>query len=523
MCRPTDPSRHPYTLRWTTELTLRHGSPSTTIPPFVRRMYTGGAVWSTTGVRHIHYPFIPVDTNISMVVTSIPTRIPSIAPGVTYQNNGDTWREIFHYPTDGSPQPPEASPPHNATAPPSLATSTLGSTESSIRANGEALVSEWDSHDPLDEEVSYGMKDGELDNITDTTRMNSFLKDSETDMNSSLPSADPLGEDTIDYSASRDSEIISVTPPSQLSRDHGDRDLSVDDLAKTDSSSATSNIIGHDGSMSLINDKDKENEYLYLTRNIHEDNDTSLLINNYQPEEYLLSATITAFLNTSVSSTVNATQDFSSLSSTENMTPDVSSLIPTDNINNDSYVTFIDGISNTSDSHLAKDYLPKAYSPQTLPQDQVEYDVRPSEASGYSKDEGTWKDADALPGTESASEKDLRDARTLPLRQASKHSVEQTLLPKYSTEQTTTQTVPLQPAHLKVTVQRVPITLSPMFLVPKERTISSTPRVTLRPETTSVRVQHVLPTISAEHVAPTAYTQTLVSDVPIGKSSSKVT
>lgn len=523
MCRPTDPSRHPYTLRWTTELTLRHGSPSTTIPPFVRRMYSGGALWSTTGVRQIHYPFIPVENNISTVYTAIPTRRSSVAPGVTYQSNGNTWREVFHYPTDGSPQPPEAVSPISAARPPSPATPSLTTTtESSPKVSVEDILSEWDtedSHDPLDEELPDGMENSESGNTNSSARMSGLLEGHLADRDSALLSAGPGGEDTAGHSRLPGSGNKSPSASSPLSRDLGDREPSVDAFVHTDSSLSTRNTLEYEGSVPTIS-SNNENEYLVLTSNAQQDNNTVLLGNDYRQDEYVLSATITALLNVPTSPTLNATQELFSLSSREDKAEDnSSSTLTSNNTDNDSIVLPIDDIK-TSPSRPVHEHLPVEHPKQRFPLDQVEYDNRPSEPSDDSKDEGVWAPENALPATESTHEGPLRGVVTLKHQQASDHSVELPQPPKQSTAQTYTQTITPQSVPPEETAKYIPVTLPALLAVHTGRARPTTP---VMPETTSTRVPPVAPSIVARPAAPTVSTQTLVSDVTAGKSSSQVT
>lgn len=445
-----------------------------------------------------------------------------MAPGVTYQNNGDTWREIFHYPTDGSPQPPEAGPPATAAHLASPATPTLTRMiETSTRASVEALRSEWDNgsgHDRPSEEISGGMQDAETANITNLSRMSGLLEGHLSYNDSTQPSVGPDGEDTTELFVTQGG-VNNLTLSSPLPLDLGDRDPSVDEFVNSNSSSLANTTTEYKGLVSPTSDNN-DSEYLVPKSSNQQDNNPVVLKRGYMMHEYVMSATITAFLSVPTLPTVRATQEQHSYSSMEYKANDNSSLTPISNdTNNDSYVMPIADDKNTSPSHPAKDNLPTMHPTQRLLQDQVEYDDRPTTTSRDIEDEVVWIPKNPLSGAESTDGGPLRDVMTLTQPQASGHSMEHPQPPRHSTEQIYTQSITLQPASPEVSEKHVPATLPALF-VPTGR---ARPTVIPRPETTSTRVLPAVSTIFARPAAPTLSTQTLLSDITAGKSSSQVT
>ncbi|XP_063873407.1 uncharacterized protein LOC135107458 isoform X2 [Scylla paramamosain] len=486
MCRPSDPSRHPYTLRWTTELALRSGSPSTTIPPFVRRMYSGGTMWSTTGVHQIHYPFIPIDANISKVFTAIPNRIPSEAPGVTYQDSGDSWHKIFHYPTDGSTQPPVpiTSRPHSqpisSTTPPSVAV------KSSSTASVETIMINWDdvdSQDFLDEAFSSGMSE------------NAPVIASE------LPS---LGEGNV---------------PVPLPRELANNELAYDAFNNTNTVLSTSNRTPNQNHTVLLDQRPRfaigsdnlENEFMSSLGNIQNNDDSLLLVNNDTLSDSL---SVTNNTNSSSFSTIiNPTHDKyhfnttlqNSVQSTNKSTED------------DRYLLVSDDVKDTNNSSSVQDDALMVSPTVRMLFEQSQSGIGRSTGSGVTR--VVWHSDSAGPGTESINDKSESDLLALPRYQTPEHLTEQPrpsepsakmvgapTLTKYSS-------VPQVKSHTAV----------------KEQARAST--VTVRPNTpilssqsaATIKVQPTTSTVKVQPDESTITTPMGVVDLTGTKSSSQVT
>lgn len=445
-----------------------------------------------------------------------------MAPGVTYKSNGDTWREVFHHPPDGSAQPPEAVSPLSAARPPSPTTPSLTTTttETLPKVSVEDILSEWDakdSHDLLDEELPDRMEEAESGSTNSSARMGGLLEGHLSDGDSALPGAENGGQDAAGHPKLSGRGNKNLVASSPLSSDLGDKEPSVGAFVSSGSSLSMRNTVEHEGLVPTIS-SNNENEYLVLASDVQQDNNTVLLGNDYRQEEYVLSATITALLNVPTSPTLNATQEVFSVSSMENKAEDNSSST-NNNTNNDTTVTLIGDI-NTSPSRLVLDHTSVENPTPRFPLDQDDDDDRSPEPRGDSNAEGVWTSENALPATESTYEGPSTGVVTLKHQQSSDHSLELLQPPKQSTAQTYTQTITPQSVPPEEPAKYIPITLPALLAVPTGR---ARPMMPVKPETTSTRVPPVAPSIVARYAAPTVSTQTLVPGVTAGKSSSQVT
>ena len=509
MCRPSDPSRHPYTLRWTTELALRPGSPSTTIPPFVRRMYSGGALWTTTGVRQIHYPFIPVDANISMVFTAIPNRIPSVAPGVTYKDSGDTWRQVFHYPTDSSSKPPEAIAYHPDNHP--LSSVTLSSpmaVDSSPKVTVAAILAEWDDvdgQDFLDGAFSDSMRHGAH---TSATKRPGLVGSKAQDPQ---PGFWPREDDASEAPVIQGDGVNRVTAPLQLPQDLGNTESDYDNYNNTDSTPSPNNAplhqdqgvdMGH-GSLLPTGGASLEDESMLLTDNIQHDNDSLSLMNNDTLEGYLFSTTNDDTQSDS-SSTVTTTQD------SDDAMIQNSSLQPTNNPQDGSFMLASADVNGTSHSPRVQDTF-LMVSP-TLKVLLEQSQSRVGQSAGSVVTQEIWHSDGATPGTEPFNDLSVTNFLVLSGLQSSGASTEQPQVLEPSTEQVVAPTKTIHPNIQQGT---------PRVTTVRIQTDVST--VTVRPSTPALRVQSSTSTVRVQPGDATLAAHLGVFDLIATKSSSQVT
>ncbi|MPC55883.1 PI-PLC X domain-containing protein 1 [Portunus trituberculatus] len=470
MCRPSDPSRHPYTLRWTTELALRSGSPSTTIPPFVRRMYSGGTMWSTTGVHRIQYPFIPIDANISKVFTAIPNRIPSEAPGVTYQDNGDSWHKIFHYPTDGPPQPPVSTTSRSHSQPSSSTTSPSVAVKSSPTANVETDMANWDdvdSQDFLDEAFPNGV-------------------------NENAP-------------------IIATELPLPLPREFGNIELESDVFNNTSTLLSTNNrtliqnqpIHLDKGVKFGIDNGNLKNESTSSPGNIEKTNESLLLMNNDT-----LSDSLSIINNTDsspLSTIIIPTQDNYDLP--VNTTLQNSLQVTNKSTDDESYLLVGDDMKSIKNSSSVYDDALMVSTPVRMLFGQSQ--TNQSTNKGVTR--RVWhSDSDAA-GTESINDLSESDLLVLPQHQTLEHSSEQLQLPKPSTKVVGTHTLTKYSSVSDVQSQAVV----------KEQ--ASAPTITVYPGTSILNSQSGVATIKVQPTTSTATTPIEVVELTGTKSSSQVT
>ncbi|KAG0717643.1 hypothetical protein GWK47_054020 [Chionoecetes opilio] len=502
MCRPSGPSRHPYTLRWTTELTLRNGSPSTTtttIPPFVRRMYTSGTLWTTTGVRQIHYPFTPVDANISMVFTAIPNRVPSLAPGVTYQESTDTWRQIFHYPADGSPKPPEETASRPYSHPRGYVTSSPVASEPSPRANDEIILGEWDNvdaHDFLDDVFVARVKNNVSANATNAPRL---LGKINHDLNFS-------SQEDLTHSTFWRSKSDVTEPP--LTHNLGNTDANYDTFNDTNSMTHTRNttqdrdkgaILTHEPLYPTITSS-LEDEL--LPSNIQHNTDSSLLVRNDTLDGYSMSSISKNTHINPQSTMASSTQDSYSSKTHENSFLDLESNATEDG----SHLLAIDDVTSTGHSSIVPEDVLMTSQSVSIPLGQ--------EGGGVTQ-EGRHSDG-SVSDTESINDLNTSGILVLPHHLILEDSTKQSQALQHTTRQVGSLTgvpkvIAQTPIVTTMTVQP-DLTMQPSALTFIIQSDSSVARI--QPSTSTVRYQTYDATLTPQRG---------MSDLEVTKSSSNVT
>lgn len=437
-----------------------------------------------------------------------------MAPGVTYEDNGDTWREVFHYPTDGSPQPPEASAPRPDSHSLSSATpSSLAAEESSSKASVVAIMAEWDDvdgHDFLDEVLSGRIRDVASASVSDPPG----LAEDKTQDPHPPPLEDPTRPgiwpsegDVMEASVLQGDGVNHVTTPPPLPRGLGNTNSDNDELNNTMSSTSNATLhkdqafaVGH-GPLFPTDGDSLGNESLLLNDNIH--HDSLSLVSNDTLDDYSLSATSNDTQNNFLSTTVVASQNSHSLF-VDDVALENSSLQPKNNNTQDSgYMLANDDVNSTSHSPPVQDDVLVVSPTLRAPLEHTPTGVGRSAGSGVTQE--VWYTDGAAPGTEPINDP---SASGFVVQQASEQSTAQSQISRHSPAQVDTSTVAIHSSLPRIRTQPGSPTVTTV------RVQAGLPAVTVKPSTPTGRVQ-------PGNAASTAHLG--VSDLTVTKSSSQVT